>query len=64
MLLNNKHIKKNRIKVKENLWEGNMGGDDEGVESSGTQPLLVFAAISALKIFFDFEPVFFYVFVI
>lgn len=38
--VNIKDIKKNRIKVKENLKGGNMGGDKKGIESPGTQPLL------------------------
>jgi hypothetical protein len=42
---NDKHIKKNRIKVKENLWAGNMGGAYKGVESAGTQPLLLLSCL-------------------
>jgi hypothetical protein len=38
--INHKHIKKNRIKVKENLWKGNTGRDKKGVEYFGTQPPL------------------------
>jgi hypothetical protein len=39
--INYKHIKKNRIKVKENLWNAIIWARQKGAESSGTQPLLV-----------------------
>ncbi len=38
MLLNNKHIKKNRIKVKENLWSAYTGKNKKGLSPPGPNP--------------------------
>jgi hypothetical protein len=48
--INDKDIKKNRIKVKENLQKGNMDRDKKGVESSGTQPPIMRAIVRWMQI--------------